>query len=466
MTVALLVVATAMLPAEFPEPEGLAPNVRLWERVYSEWTSAQVVFHDRAHMGVVYGVLELGELRLFPRPENPEVRRQQVRDRRALIEARQAEILAGLRRLAALQRQADFDPDALEGELAILYAAIAEGGGLDDLAGAAERIRWQYGLADRFFEGLGRYDQYRHVVSDAFVSRGLPEDLLALAFVESLFDPTAVSHAGAAGMFQFMPATGREYGLARGPLWDLRRDPALAAEAAARMLRRNYQRLGNWPLALTGYNHGPNGVARGVRQVESNDLMDLIDRYQSPSWGFASRNFYAQFLAARRVLANRHAHFGDWVPLPPKALTEVRLTAPASVAALTRRDCIDRETLAEYNPALLPAAFAGSQTLPRGFALRVPEGAVAEHFVTCAGAIGRPQADDPTLVATSRDYRVRQGDTLTHIARRHGVSVDDIIEANELSPDGFIRTGQVLRIPGRGPGVRGAGGVGLARPEP
>ncbi len=450
--IALLAGATlVLLPAEFPEPEGLERNVGFWERVYGEWSSAQVVFHDRDHMGVIYDVMDLGELRLHPRPADPIVRRLQAAARRELIGKRQGEIVEGLKVLARSSEGGGLGEEAvqsLEPKVRKLYRAIEKGGALVHLEGAPGRVRSQYGLADRFYDGLARHDRYRDIVLEALAARGLPGDLLVLAFVESLFDPTAVSHAGAAGMFQFMPATGREYGLTRGPLWDLRRDPVLAADAAARMLRRNYERLGSWPLALTGYNHGPNGVARGVRAVGSSDLMDLIERYSSPSWGFASRNFYAQFLAARRTLKRRYELFGDWVAHAPVEKAEVRLSAPIRLSALIGRACLPRETLVEYNPALLPAAFSSGTPLPRGYALRMPPSSV-NHFVACAEGLSVVERADANLVAATGSYTVAPGDTLSAIARRLGVTVDDLIELNGLPPDGLIRAGQVLRVPER-----------------
>jgi hypothetical protein len=95
---------------------------------------------------------------------------------------------------------------------------------------------------------------------------------------------------------------------------DERRDPARSSRAAARRLRQLHDRFGSWPLALTAYNHGAPGVQRARETVGSDDLGHIVDRYAGPAFGFASRNFYAEFLAARHVMRHANAYFPDIKP--------------------------------------------------------------------------------------------------------------------------------------------------------
>ncbi len=460
MIALMLTASVAMLPADLPEPEGLQPNIRFWERIYGEWSSGQVVFHDREHLGVVYEVFELGELRVHPQPGDPAKRSARREERRDLIERRKEEIVAGLELLSKLELEGNLRAEALDDSVAALYRAAVTGG-MQEFEGAPDRLRWQYGLADLSYQGLKRYDRYSNIVAETFRSRGVPEELLALAFVESLFEPSAVSWAGAAGMFQFMPATGREYGLLRGSGFDMRRDPVLAADAAARMLRRNYERLGNWPLALTGYNHGPNGVARAVREVGSRDLMDLIERYEARRWGFASKNFYAQVMAARRVMTRRHEYFGDWVPAPPIEMSGVKLKGSLPATSLVLRGCLDRATLLDYNPAVFESALDQGHRLPSGLVIWAPS-TMSENLASCATEALRESIGS---ILALTEYRVGRGDTLSHIAQRHMVSVKELIELNGLSQDGLIRVGQVLRLPERSPGTGKAHPVTVGTPS-
>ncbi len=453
-----LVATTAvLLPAEFPEPEALAPNVAFWERVYATWDSGQAIIHDREYLDVVYEVVDLGEYRLHPRPKDPAKWRLAVRKRREIIGRRLDAIRAALESLEARRRRGTLDPEALDGLQRRIYRAIRHEPELLD--GAASRLRWQYGLADRFAEGFDRFDAWKDALAGVFREEGIPEDLLALAFVESLFDPHAESHVGAHGLFQFMPATARELGLKRTRLYDQRRDPLHAARALARMLRRSYERLGNWPLALTAHNHGPNGVARAVEQVGSRDLVTLIQRYRSPTWGFASKNFYAEFLAARRVLRRRGELFGDFVPVPPFRLQTVRLPGPTRLSDLEAAGCVNRSDVVPLNPALTTLVTDRDRPLPRAYPLNLPADLDLQAFLQCAAdaALTRPPRPTRAVAATTRAYRVRPGDTLSAIGRRFRVSIDTLIAINDLDPDGFIRAGQILRIPGRKAVRRGRG---------
>jgi membrane-bound lytic murein transglycosylase D len=185
------------------------------------------------------------------------------------------------------------------------------------LNGAAERVRSQRGIRERFIHGLEisrRYDrQFRKIFRDA----GLPEDLAYLPHVESSFQPAAKSSAGAVGMWQFtkgaaktfMPAGHRpaRYRHA-GHRVDQRLDPFASAVGAARYLSYAYSKLGDWPAAITSYNHGIGGMKRAQNEV-GRDFVRIVETYNGPAFGFASRNYYAQFLAACEIASNPMQYF-------------------------------------------------------------------------------------------------------------------------------------------------------------
>jgi membrane-bound lytic murein transglycosylase D len=117
---------------------------------------------------------------------------------------------------------------------------------------------------------------------------------------------------------QFMPDTGKKF-LRITDAVDERRDPLLSTRAAARLLNENRTLLGNWPLAITAYNHGTEGIFRAIDIVGTRDLVEIIRRYQSPTFGFASKNFYAEFLAAADIARNSEVHFPFLRPHSPRA---------------------------------------------------------------------------------------------------------------------------------------------------
>jgi membrane-bound lytic murein transglycosylase D len=200
------------------------------------------------------------------------------------------------------------------------------------LNGAAERVHSQRGIRERFMQGLEisrSYDrQFRKIFRDA----GLPEDLAYLPHVESSFQPAAKSSAGAVGMWQFtkaaaqtfMPAghrsTGQRLASHRSAghrstghrlaihTVDQRLDPFASAIGAARYLSFAYSKLGDWPAAITSYNHGIYGMMRAQDQV-GRDFVSIVETYDGPAFGFASRNYYAQFLAVCEI-ANNPMQYG------------------------------------------------------------------------------------------------------------------------------------------------------------
>ncbi|MFQ5904433.1 MAG: transglycosylase SLT domain-containing protein, partial [Candidatus Binatia bacterium] len=148
-----------------------------------------------------------------------------------------------------------------------------------------------------------------------------------------------------------MRSTGRKF-LRISRSVDERKDPLESTRAAARLLKENYNFFGNWPLAITAYNHGREGILRAVAKVGSNDLMEIIRRYRSRSFGFASKNFYAEFLAAVEVAKRVEEFFPDLEYYPPFPLEELEVERTISVAALLKRTDISRSEFLEWNPAL------------------------------------------------------------------------------------------------------------------
>ena len=141
--------------------------------------------------------------------------------------------------------------------------------------------------------------------------------------VESSFDVTAFSKAGAAGIWQFTRATGKKF-LTVNKFLDERRDPIRASEAAAKLIKSNYERLGDWPMAVTAYNHGIAGVLRAKKEMGTYEA--VFENYSGRLFEFASRNFYSEFLAARHVAKNSRTVFQRYpveqVPGSPRGAHE------------------------------------------------------------------------------------------------------------------------------------------------
>jgi Transglycosylase SLT domain len=191
-------------------------------------------------------------------------------------------------------------------------------------AAAAQNLRVQQGLRERFRQGLLRSKYYRPTMERIFRSAGLPPELVTLASVESGFHSGARSSAGAVGIWQFTRGTGTQY-MRLTRYHDDRLDPTKETHAAAALLRSNYEALGSWPLAITAYNYGTGGTSRAAAEY-GGDYNRIVRNYNGPRFGFASKNYYAEFLAALEVHRHEDKYFPDLkyseVPEPPPVKTD------------------------------------------------------------------------------------------------------------------------------------------------
>ncbi|MGD9251313.1 MAG: transglycosylase SLT domain-containing protein, partial [Desulfobacterales bacterium] len=415
-----LVIPLAAEP--FPHYEVTEPNVSFWIKVYSQYPTTRAIVHDSIDLGIVYEVITL-------KPYDASGARKINRKRMKRARAKYQGIL---KRLAANPRIQD--PEARR--VAALFGA---GSGAATFRRAWNRVRCQIGQKDRFRAGLIRSGAYIDEIRTILQSYGVPQDLAYLPHVESSFNPKAYSKFGAAGIWQFTRSTGKRF-MRVGYEVDERRDPIRATHAAARLLKENHERLGSWPLAITAYNHGASGVARAKRKY--GDYPNIFRSYRSRTFKFASRNFYAEFLAARQVAAN-YQQFFDTLPMDqPLVVRTVTLAGYARFSDLCAYFALEPQALQSMNPALRPPVINGQKYVPKGYHLRLPAPAENDAVLAAIPASLYLSAQKP-----SRFYTVQRGDTAGKIARANGVRLADLIAVNNLNRRATIYPRQTLRIP-------------------
>jgi membrane-bound lytic murein transglycosylase D len=197
----------------------------------------------------------------------------------------------------------------------------------------------------------------------------MPE-LARLAFIESSFNLQARSKVGASGVYQVMPETGRDY-LIVTPEIDERNDPIKASRAAAKLLALNYKILGEWPLAITAYNHGVGGISRAMREKGTKDIVKLINEYRGRNFGFASKNFYSGFLGLLVSLKNSAKVFPEVVSAQPLKFTTARVGG-LTVAAVKQKYKLSTGTIVAYNPDISWRFVRSGQTFPKRNVLKIP----------------------------------------------------------------------------------------------
>ncbi len=262
---------------------------------------------------------------------------------------------------------------------------------IDDLL---ENIHTQRGIKERFRDGVIRSGRYVSSFQKIMEGEGVIPELALLPLVESSFQ-NAKSKAAALGVWQFTRSTGRLYMRVNGKT-DERLDPLKSTRAAAKLLRDNYRALGSWPLAITAYNHGRAGMQRAKDEVGP-DISQIINEYRGPVFGYASMNFYTEFLAAVDVYNHYEEHFGA-----------LALDKPAPGTVVTPKSTVIK-TAAIRTPSRTPA-----------------------------------RSKTATSQVASK-YKVRTGDTLYEIAQRFGTSIRELMDKNNLTKPA-IYVGQMLFV--------------------
>jgi membrane-bound lytic murein transglycosylase D len=425
----ILLVPCAAASETFPLPVELQRDVDFWRDVFTKYSSSEGVLHDNRNLAIVY-------VRL-PMPENLGRRESNRR-----VEKRRKRLQTVLRVLATGKR------DKLSEEEARVLALWPAGVSDTTLRGAAARVRFQRGLKERFREGLQRSGRWREYVNKEFAAHGVPVEIAALPHVESSYNPAARSHVGASGIWQFTRSTGRRF-MRVDHVVDERNDPFAATRAAARLLAYNYSITGNWPMAITAYNHGLGGVRRAMRQYGDTAYTDILRKYKGRTFGFASRNFYVAFLAALEVDQNIEKYFPGVAREAAANLDALQMPSFVSAAALSKALGIPTTRLRRHNPSLQATVWQGSKYLPKGFVIRLPRN--SERLSLSSAVAALPA--DAVFAAQLPDlfHVIARGDTLSQIAATYRTRVSTLKALNNLNSSHRIRAGQRLRLPAAGP---------------
>ena len=428
----------------FPIPAELQRDVDFWVSIFSQYTTEQGVLHDNRNLVIVYERIDL-----------PATMDRRERQRR--VAARRERVQATLRSLAQGKRD---NLNADEARVLALWPADVSN---ETLSAASSRIRYQQGLRDRFQQGLVRSGRWREHIEREFTALGVPIDLAALPHVESSYNPDARSHVGASGIWQFTRSTGRRF-MRIDHVIDERNDPFEATRAAGKLLAYNYSLTGNWPMAITAYNHGLAGARRAMREFGDMAYADILRNYDGRTFGFASRNFYVAFLAARQVDQNAEQYFSGVVQEQPTDYAIIRVPAYIPANDLAAALGVSAKQLAAHNPALQETIWQGSKHVPKNFNVRLPRNllrAPVETLVANVAADAWQTSQLPDLFHT-----IVRGDTLSQIAETYDTRVSTLVALNNLGSSNRIRAGQQLRLPAAGPAPVAVAAVTAPAPEP
>jgi membrane-bound lytic murein transglycosylase D len=305
-----------------------------------------------------------------------------------------------------------------------------------------DRFRNDPDMREKFEGFLTRGGRYEDMIREKLRERDMPQDLFYLAMIESGFQPRAYSPAAASGLWQFIAETGKRYGLRVDATVDERNNPEKSTDAALDYLQEMYDRFGSWYLAAAGYNTGENRVARIMREVTGSERGTDADYYRILSrLPEETREYVPLMIAAARISKEPDLYgFGHVEPEPPLEYEVTVTDAGFSLETVARVSGADLEELQLLNPHLRKNRLP----LNERFELRLPEGTLEKFEANWASAVGEVEKESKAGTTTTT-YRVRRGDNLTVIARRHGMTVQELRRANKLRGS-RIYAGQVLKV--------------------
>ncbi len=433
----------------FAVPKGLEIPVKFWIDVYSKYTTDQGVLHDSDYIDLIYEQLDF-----VPVVSRTDIDRfQKERIKLKMVKDAKLKTIALLEKL-----QKTKDPTSLSPEQKRIWDYFEK---IKEpkkflLASKKNRLRFQLGQKDRMIQGIYFSGRYIEEFEKIFREAGLPIELVRLPFVESSYNVLARSKVGASGLWQIMPYTMKGF-MKRDAAIDQRNHPAEATRLAAKLMRINFNMLQSWPLAMTGYNHGPTGVLNLTKKYRTRELGELVQNLTiKKRFGFASRNFYASFLAALEVSSHATQYLGPVTWSQPLDSVDVKLPIAVTYRDLLRWFENDDLKTQIFNPHITRIARTHGRAIPKGVVISVPKSKLetvskeleSPDKLKKAQAAAQSEGRMPSMAEPQPvPYRVHKGDNLRKIAEEFGVTAEDILQANKLSPAVHLKRGQILQIP-------------------
>lgn len=355
---------------EFKVPQELKDRVAFWFDIYTKYSAQEEVIHHADYPWIVFRVVDLR-----PILEGKGHRWTKHHKAVAYSKKQKQEVKNILTKLS--KRKSFKNLTKAEKEIYDQILKIPGKNKKRIITQALHSIRTQVGQKNFIESGIEASSLYIPELERIFAERNLPLELTRLPFVESSFNVNAVSKVGASGIWQVMPYIGKRLSLFMTPAVDERNSPIKAASSAAFILKQNKQILKTWPLALTAYNHGVGSLNTAVKKTGSRDLKYLIKNYKSKSFGFASQNFYASFLAVLHAEKYKNLIYDNINILTPLQYRELRLSKALRLSEVIKLTGLHASEFKKYNLDIKEDAYKKNLRIPKGYVVHIPPTAVA-----------------------------------------------------------------------------------------
>jgi membrane-bound lytic murein transglycosylase D len=289
-----------------------------------------------------------------------------------------------------------------------------------------------------FTSWLKKARRYVPMITEILKEKGMPEDLVYVAMIESGFNPKAYSPAAACGPWQFIYATGGRYGLRVNSWIDERRDPEKSTVAAAKYLKDLFNQFGCWYLAAAGYNAGERRVERAIEKHNTNDFWELSKYNALPR---ETREYIPKLIAAAVIAKDPEKFgFGSIIYDSPIRFVELKVPRGTSLAAIAKASSTDVGSVRSFNPEILRGI-----TPPdiKDYAIKLPYPVNRNEFFSNLDAAISSEKKIKGMV----EYKVQKKDTLAKILTKFKLNQEDLCLVNNVDNDLKIKAGMVLNIP-------------------
>jgi membrane-bound lytic murein transglycosylase D len=338
------------------------------------------------------------------------------------------------------------DPDSvtnatlqLRSEYGDLWARIRNGFALPDLDTAQVRQaeEWYATRPDYVARMIDRSRRYLYYIVSEVEKRGMPLETALLPMIESAYNPMAYSSSRASGIWQFMPSTGKMYGMQQNWWMDERRDVVAATEGALDYLQKLYAEFGDWQLALAAYNWGEGSVRRAIAY---NQKKGLPTDYLSLSMPAETRNYVPKLQAVKNIVNDPEAFNLELAYIPDAPyFTVVRTSRKMDVKVAAEFAEMPLDEFLSLNPQHNRPVIAGADEAT----ILLPYDK-AELFAAKLELVSQP-------MVTWQAYKLRSGETLPQVAARFGLSLETLRTVNGIGPRAVVPIGHALLVPSQAP---------------
>jgi len=286
------------------------PMVNFWFLIYTQFNSSQIIVHDKNNPYLIYKVLDFSSLHTKGLSNNTlyvlrnkivSEKLENLKNDLSFMSKNPLDMGARTKNIITLLKNAHLNIPQSSKERSKFYLKLIDG------------LRTQTGQKNFIRDGLVRSLPYRPFLTNYFKAKNLPVELIAIPFLESSFNPNAESKVNALGAWQFMPLIASYFVPPRTGQYDYRSNIGVASVSAAHLMKENFSILKSWDLAVTAYNSGTKHLLKTKRALKTNrvTLEQVIKHSDSRHFGFASKNFYSEFLALAHTIAYREELFND-----------------------------------------------------------------------------------------------------------------------------------------------------------